>query len=80
MSGQWPDSEKFWRGKRVMVTGGAGFLGSARAGATASVIEQAAMISSAAAAGRGLLTGCGHVPVPSSAPRGGPTRPVTEDL
>jgi len=30
----------------------AGFLGSARAGATASVIEQAAMISSAAAAGR----------------------------
>ena len=29
MSGQWPDSEKFWRGKRVMVTGGAGFLGSA---------------------------------------------------
>jgi len=24
----WPDSETFWRDKRVVVTGGAGFLGS----------------------------------------------------
>ncbi len=28
MSGQWPESGAFWRGKRVIVTGGAGFLGS----------------------------------------------------
>src|SRR4051812_40755249 len=26
---RWPDSSSFWRGKRVVVTGGAGFLGSA---------------------------------------------------
>jgi len=25
---QWPDSHLFWRDKRVVVTGGAGFLGS----------------------------------------------------
>lgn len=25
---EWPDSQKFWRDRRVMVTGGAGFLGS----------------------------------------------------
>ncbi len=25
----WPDSKTFWQGKRVVVTGGAGFLGSA---------------------------------------------------
>ena len=24
----WPDSKRFWRDKRVIVTGGAGFLGS----------------------------------------------------
>jgi GDP-L-fucose synthase len=28
MSNDWPDSEKFWANKRVVVTGGAGFLGS----------------------------------------------------
>ena len=28
MTGQWPDRQEFWRGKRVIVTGGAGFLGS----------------------------------------------------
>ena len=28
MSNDWPDSRKFWDGKRVVVTGGAGFLGS----------------------------------------------------
>lgn len=28
MSKQWPDSNSFWRDKRVAVTGGAGFLGS----------------------------------------------------
>jgi GDP-L-fucose synthase len=28
MSGNWPDSDRFWRDKRVIVTGGAGFLGS----------------------------------------------------
>ena len=28
MSHNWPDSREFWRGKRVVVTGGAGFLGS----------------------------------------------------
>jgi GDP-L-fucose synthase len=28
MSNNWPDSATFWRGKRVVVTGGAGFLGS----------------------------------------------------
>jgi GDP-L-fucose synthase len=28
MSNNWPDSEKFWAGKCVAVTGGAGFLGS----------------------------------------------------
>ena len=28
MPNQWPDSSEFWRGKRVVVTGGAGFLGS----------------------------------------------------
>lgn len=28
MSGGWPDSREFWQGKRVVVTGGAGFLGS----------------------------------------------------
>lgn len=28
MSGNWPDSNAFWRDKRVVVTGGAGFLGS----------------------------------------------------
>jgi GDP-L-fucose synthase len=28
MSHDWPDSRAFWRGKRVVVTGGAGFLGS----------------------------------------------------
>lgn len=28
MSGHWPEREQFWRGKRVVVTGGAGFLGS----------------------------------------------------
>ncbi len=27
-SGHWPDSDTFWRDKRVAVTGGAGFLGS----------------------------------------------------
>lgn len=27
-SGQWPDSFEFWRDKSVVVTGGAGFLGS----------------------------------------------------
>jgi len=27
-SPDWPDSNEFWRGKRVIVTGGAGFLGS----------------------------------------------------
>ena len=28
MSHEWPDSKEFWRDKRVVVTGGAGFLGS----------------------------------------------------
>jgi GDP-L-fucose synthase len=28
MSGDWPDCKGFWTGKRVVVTGGAGFLGS----------------------------------------------------
>ncbi len=28
MSNEWPDSNTFWRNKRVVVTGGAGFLGS----------------------------------------------------
>ncbi len=28
MRGNWPDSREFWRNKRVVVTGGAGFLGS----------------------------------------------------
>ena len=28
MDRQWPDSQAFWKGKRVIVTGGAGFLGS----------------------------------------------------
>jgi GDP-L-fucose synthase len=28
MRGNWPDSTEFWRNKRVVVTGGAGFLGS----------------------------------------------------
>ncbi|MCL5263718.1 MAG: GDP-L-fucose synthase [Chloroflexi bacterium] len=28
MTSNWPDSAEFWRGKRVVVTGGAGFLGS----------------------------------------------------
>lgn len=28
MTSNWPDSAKYWRGKRVVVTGGAGFLGS----------------------------------------------------
>jgi GDP-L-fucose synthase len=28
MDRQWPDSRAFWQGKRVIVTGGAGFLGS----------------------------------------------------
>jgi len=28
MRGNWPDSREFWRDKRVVVTGGAGFLGS----------------------------------------------------
>jgi len=28
MNGDWPDCKGFWTGKRVMVTGGAGFLGS----------------------------------------------------
>lgn len=28
MSNDWPDSRIFWRDKRVIVTGGAGFLGS----------------------------------------------------
>lgn len=28
MTGSWPDSQTFWRDKRVCVTGGAGFLGS----------------------------------------------------
>jgi len=28
LSGNWPDSNTFWRNKRVVVTGGAGFLGS----------------------------------------------------
>lgn len=28
MDREWPDSRAFWRGKRVIVTGGAGFLGS----------------------------------------------------
>ena len=28
MSPDWPDSTLFWRDKRVVVTGGAGFLGS----------------------------------------------------
>lgn len=28
MDREWPDSQAFWRGKRVIVTGGAGFLGS----------------------------------------------------
>jgi hypothetical protein len=27
-SALWPDSDGFWRDKRVIVTGGAGFLGS----------------------------------------------------
>ncbi|MGQ9676029.1 MAG: GDP-L-fucose synthase family protein [Chloroflexota bacterium] len=27
MSDSWPDSREFWRGRRVVVTGGAGFLG-----------------------------------------------------
>jgi len=27
MANQWPDSKEFWRNKRVMVTGGNGFLG-----------------------------------------------------
>ncbi len=27
-SGHWPDSDTFWRNQRVVVTGGAGFLGS----------------------------------------------------
>ena len=25
---EWPDAEEFWSGRRVCVTGGAGFLGS----------------------------------------------------
>src|SRR3977135_698355 len=29
MSREWPESRAFWRGKRVVVSGGAGFLGSA---------------------------------------------------
>jgi GDP-L-fucose synthase len=28
MNGDWPDSKGFWIGKRILVTGGAGFLGS----------------------------------------------------
>ena len=28
MRNDWPDGRKFWDGKRVVVTGGAGFLGS----------------------------------------------------
>ena len=28
MSQQWPDSQTFWQNKRVIVTGGSGFLGS----------------------------------------------------
>lgn len=28
MANEWPDSKEFWRNKRVVVTGGAGFLGS----------------------------------------------------
>jgi GDP-L-fucose synthase len=28
MNGNWPDSKGFWIGKRILVTGGAGFLGS----------------------------------------------------
>ncbi|MBE2235735.1 MAG: NAD-dependent epimerase/dehydratase family protein, partial [Anaerolinea sp.] len=28
MSKPWPDSDTFWRDKRVIVTGGSGFLGS----------------------------------------------------
>ena len=28
MSNNWPDSNTFWRDKRVVVTGGSGFLGS----------------------------------------------------
>jgi len=28
MTTDWPDSNTFWRDKRVIVTGGAGFLGS----------------------------------------------------
>lgn len=28
MNGKWPDSTEYWRGKRVVVAGGAGFLGS----------------------------------------------------
>ena len=28
MSHDWPDSHKFWHNKRVVVTGGSGFLGS----------------------------------------------------
>lgn len=32
MSKPWPDSDTFWRDKRVIVTGGSGFLGLASAG------------------------------------------------
>ena len=28
MTGTWPEGKEFWRDKRVIVTGGAGFLGS----------------------------------------------------
>ena len=28
MNSDWPDSKLFWRNQRVVVTGGAGFLGS----------------------------------------------------
>jgi FlaA1/EpsC-like NDP-sugar epimerase len=28
MTNNWPDSQSFWQDKRVVVTGGAGFLGS----------------------------------------------------